>query len=309
MLMDKYLHNWLTRRFALSSNSSKTLAQRDVLVFFNREGYLYLLLLIITFIAGINYGNNLVLALCFLFASLLVLSFYLAFQQLYRLTLSCEAPQLGQVGHVLPIKFNFKPQHQQLHLHLRCEYKGQLKKITVLKSPLVVEFDTIPLQRGRYDMSRLFFCSVYPFGIIRAWSFVYPQHEVWIAPQAIEVDLSPYGFRSNQPQFQHGIEDFSHLREFQSGDALNRIAWQQYAKGRGFLVKQFEQHQQQQLDFAYADMSMPLHEGKLGQLMYLVEQAALTQSGFSLSLPSQSLAFGQGEQHVKQAKLMLAQER
>ncbi|TXJ09513.1 MAG: DUF58 domain-containing protein [Acinetobacter sp.] len=304
-MVKKYWQNWLNRRFQLLDK--KTLAQRDVLVFFSREGYLFLVLIIITFIAGVNYGNNLVLALCFLFSSLVVLSFYLAFRQLYGLTLSNEVASLGQVGQPLEIKFQFRPQAHQLHLHLRCEYEQQAKKMTVLKSPLLVQFIHLPVKRGRYPLSRLYFYSVYPFGIIRAWSLAYSQAEVWIAPQPLEVNLQHFGFAPNQEQ-QQGTEDFSHLREFQSGDALNRIAWQQYAKGRGLLVKQFEQYQKNQLHFNYKEMTASLHEEKLSQLMYLVEQADVQQSGFSLQLPSQALAFGQGEQHVQHAKRMLAQE-
>ncbi|GAA5006801.1 DUF58 domain-containing protein [Acinetobacter puyangensis] len=305
-LLKKYWQNWLSRRFQLKG--SKTLAQRDVLVFFNREGYLYLVLLLITFIAGINYGNNLVLALCFLLSSILLLSFYLAFRQLYGLNITYEVAELGQAGQPFTIKFKFVPQKNQIHLHLRCEYLQQAKKITILKSPLVVQFDHIVSKRGLYQLTPLYFYSVYPFGIIRAWSFVYPQKQVWIAPRPIEVDLTQFGFKSFLQQQQQGTEDFSHLREFQSGDALNRIAWQQYAKGRGLLVKQFEEVPHHALNFYYDQMPSSLHEEKLGQLMYLVEQAYLQQTGFNLTLPSQSLPFGMGEQHYDQARLMLAQE-
>lgn len=305
-MIKKYWQNWLSRRFQVKE--SKQLAQRDVLVFFNREGYLYLVLLIITFIAGINYGNNLVLALCFLLASILVLSFYLAFKQLYGLTVNYEVAELGQVEQALTIKFNFTPQKNQIHLHLRTEYLKQAKKITVLNSPLMVEFLEIPQQRGQYHLPRFYFYSVYPFGIIRAWSLIYPQKKVWIAPKALEFNLNQFGFNQNQQDQKQGIEDFSHLREFQQGDQLNRVAWQQLAKGRGLLVKQFEEYEQQHQHFDYVLMPAHLHEEKLSQLMFLLEQAQMQQSGFSLSLPSKDLPFGQGEQHVMLAKLMLAQE-
>lgn len=305
-MLKKQWQNWLSRRFQFKD--SKTLAQRDVLVFFNREGYLYLVLIIITFIAGINYGNNLVLALCFLLASILVLSFYLAFKQLYGLTLSLEVDELGQVGHQLIMKYHFIPASKQIHLHLRCQFLDQSKKITVLKSPLVVQFSELPSRRGLYSVPRLYFYSVYPFGIIKAWSLVYPQQKIWIAPQPIEVDLSRFGLRQHHDRQQQGTEDFSHLREFVQGDALNRVAWQQYAKGRGLLVKEFEEFEHQQLNFNYVEMPMSLHEEKLSQLMYLIQQAHDQHSAFSLKLPTQELALGLGEQHFQQAKLMLAQE-
>ena len=306
-MIKKYWNTWLFKRFQVKGDT-KQLTQRDVLVFFNPEGYLYLILVLITFIAGINYGNNLVLALCFLLSVLLILSFYLAFKQLYGLTVQYEVAELGQIQQPLTVKFNFIPQHQQIHLHLRTEYFNQAKKITVLNSPLVVEFQDVPQQRGLYVLPRLYYYSVYPFGIIKAWSFIYPQKKIWIAPKPLALNLNQFGFSQNQQDQRQGMEDFSHLREFQQGDQLNRVAWQQLAKGRGLLVKQFEEFEQQHQSFDYAQMPAHLHEEKLSQLMFLVEQAHAQQMAFAMVLPSQILPFAQGEQHVFLAKLMLAQE-
>ncbi|MFC3901657.1 Protein of unknown function DUF58 [Acinetobacter marinus] len=305
-MIKKRWQKWIGRRFQLTEQ--RTLKQNDVFVFFNREGYLFLVLLIITFIAGVNYANNLILALCFLLTGILVLSFYLAFRQLYGLTIDLEVEQLGQVAQPLTLKFQFRPAKNQIHLHLRCQFQNTAKKITVLKSPMVVQFTDTPLKRGLHRLERFHFFSVYPFGIIKAWSYVFPQREIWIAPAPLEVDLQHYGLRQQNEREQVGNEDFSHLREFQAGDALNRIAWQQYAKGRGLLVKTFEQHQHQQLDFNYTQMTLSLHEEKLSQLMYLVQQAYDQHMAFSLQLPSAQLPLGIGEQHFHQAKLMLAQE-
>ena len=96
---------WLGKRFAVEQ--SKVLQQRDIFVFFNREGYIYFMLLLLTFIAGINYANNLILAMCFLLSGILILSFYLAFLQLYGLTVSYQVPALGQVGSALVVPLNF----------------------------------------------------------------------------------------------------------------------------------------------------------------------------------------------------------
>lgn len=305
-LIKRYWHSWIRRRFKMTEKT--ILAQRDVFVFFNKEGYLYLLLLLITFIAGINYGNNLVLALCFLLASILVLSFYLAFKQLYGLSVAHETAELGQVGQALTVKFNFTPLKQHLHLHLRFEYAEQAKKVTVLSTPLTIEFQQVPQQRGRYQFERLYFYSVYPFGIIRAWSYAYLHKEMWICPEPLMVNLTQFGFNANPQDQNQGIEDFSHLRAFQQGDTLNRIAWQQLAKGRGVLVKQFEENEQQHMQFDYADMPATLHEQKLGQLMFLIQTAYEQQNPFALKLPSQQLLLGEGEQHYLDAKFMLAKE-
>ncbi|WP_243443457.1 hypothetical protein [Psychrobacter sp. JCM 18903] len=67
------LSRWFASRAPKSD--SATLNLRNVYIFFSREGTLYAVLLIITFIAGINYGNNLVLGLCFYLVSVWLISF------------------------------------------------------------------------------------------------------------------------------------------------------------------------------------------------------------------------------------------
>ncbi len=237
-IIKSYWQRCLVQRFRLVNN--KRLTHRDILIFVHREGYLYIILILITFIAGINYANNLILALCFLLISILVLSFYLAFKQLYGLKLQINAQELGQINQPLKLNYQVSPLKNYVHLHLRFEFEQQYKKISILKITEIISFTVLPKARGRYQIERLYFYSVYPFALVKAWSLAYPNTEIWIAPEAIMVNLQHYGFRSSQLRTS-GIEDFSHLREFQSGDGLNRVAWQQYAKGKGLLVKQFEQ--------------------------------------------------------------------
>ena len=75
--------NWIKTRFKFDRH--KALKQKDILVFIYQQGYLYLVLILITFIAGVNYGNNLILGFCFLISAILCISFYLTFKQLHEL--------------------------------------------------------------------------------------------------------------------------------------------------------------------------------------------------------------------------------
>ncbi len=65
--MDKTWQEWLAKRFQFSQQ--KQLSQKDVLVFIYQQGYLYLVLILITFVAGVNYANNLILGFCFLISA------------------------------------------------------------------------------------------------------------------------------------------------------------------------------------------------------------------------------------------------
>ena len=78
--MSKPWQKWLAARFQFEK--VKQLSQKDVLIFIYQQGYLYLVLILITFIAGVNYANNLILGFCFLISAILCISFYLTYANL-----------------------------------------------------------------------------------------------------------------------------------------------------------------------------------------------------------------------------------
>src|SRR5690606_40156381 len=78
-----------------SDLQQKQFSQRDILVFIYRQGYLYLILILITFIAGVNYANNLILGFCFLISAILCISFYLTFKQLHGLQIDRKSTRLN----------------------------------------------------------------------------------------------------------------------------------------------------------------------------------------------------------------------
>lgn len=88
--------SWLEQRFLWQGQ--KCLQHKDILVFLHRSGYLYVLLILITFIAGVNYANNLILGFCFLLSAVLAISFYLAYLQLKDLNVQIDCAQVSQVG-------------------------------------------------------------------------------------------------------------------------------------------------------------------------------------------------------------------
>ena len=73
------IQQWIAKRFQV--NGTKTLLQKDVLVFIYKQGFLYLILILITFIAGINYANNLILGFCFLISAILWINFWWCFKK------------------------------------------------------------------------------------------------------------------------------------------------------------------------------------------------------------------------------------
>lgn len=302
-MLGKYWQSWLSKRFQF--RKQKQLTQRDVLVFIYQQGYLYLVLILITFVAGVNYANNLILGFCFLISAVLCISFYLTFKQLHGLTIEIVADEVGQVGQDLQLHFYF---HQAItqsrYLYLKAG--EQLHKVLINQNKQHFTIPFYAAQRGKFEFPVIQIYSLYPFGLVRAWSYLYHQHSSWIAPKA---EYSSVENKHVQQQFEPDLDEFRELRSYQVGESLHAVSWKQVARGQGLYTKVFEQYQNQdnQLEIHYSHMPSQSHEEKLQLMMGLVEQCEHQQLAYSLHLPHSQLDRGTGNEQLHQAKLLLAQ--
>lgn len=300
--MKKTWQNWLAKRFQMQNE--KTLSQRDVLVFLFQQGYLYVVLIILTFIAGVNYANNLILGFCFLISAILCISFYLTFKQLHGLEINLHVQDVGQVGQPLVFTLYFKQPNEQVR-YLYVKTDDQLHQCKLTDTHYTLDLNLVPTLRGQFQFPVVQIYSVYPFGLVRAWSYLYHQRFAWIAPKSLEltVDRKLSG-RTDEPDF----DEFRELKKFQLGDSLQAVSWKQAARGQGLYVKVFEQQEnEQQLDIHYEHMPSTAHEEKLQMMMGIVEQCEQLKVSYQLVLPNISLARDVGEQQFEQAKKALAQ--
>lgn len=300
--LKQQVSQWIAKRFQV--DSVKTLLQKDVLVFIYKQGFLYLVLILITFIAGINYGNNLILGFCFLLSAILCISFYLTFKQLHDLKIEIVMPEVGQVNQPSIIKLMLK-QHDKTVRYLRIQSSQQEQMIYVNQVQQTIELPVLPQQRGLYEFGVIKVYSTYPLGLVRAWTYLYPKQKIWIAPKAHDWQKE----HKNQPTSAHdSLDEFKELRAFREGDSYQNVAWKQVARGQGFFIKMFEaQANHQHLEIDYQQIPALGHEEKLSFMMGLVEQCEQLGDDYALILPHARLESGQGYSQLIQAKLLLAQ--
>lgn len=294
--------NWLAKRFKFTQE--KQLRQNDVLVFIYQQGYLFLVLILITFIAGVNYANNLILGFCFLISAVLCISFYLTFKQLYGLKIDVSCAEVGQAGEAVHLDLYFsQPQKQARYLWIQAGEQLHKMRMTELKQACRISF--LAAQRGQFHYPNIQIFSVYPFGLVRAWTYLYLQQISWIAPQA---KMAAAENKYHQQSFEQDLDEFRELRGYKPGDSLQAVSWKQAARGQGLHVKVFEQHQEQHhVEIYYERMPSAAHEEKLSLMMGLVEQCEQLQCAYALHLPNAQLPSGAGGQQLLQAKLLLAQ--
>ena len=302
-MIKSQIQQWLAKRFQLTS--VKQLKQRDILIFIYRQGYLYVVLILITFIAGINYANNLILAFCFLISALLYISFYVTFKQLHELEIEFIFPEVGRVDEIFHVQVHFKQaiaRPRYLYVKVSDEVHPLFFAGTHLKTQLSFQGHV----RGAMQLPAIQLYSTYPLGLVRAWSYFYITHPVWIAPQPqyFHHDLGAVSSLGEPDQ-----DEFRELRNYQWGDSLHAVSWKHAARGQGLYIKQFEdQKDADVLTIDYAYMPSPVHEEKLSLMMGLVDECEQHQRPYRMVLNQHALEPSVGTAQYVKAQLLLAQE-
>lgn len=336
MLRQRFV-KWLHLRFRYTG--IRTLKQNQVLVFLYQQGFLYLILILITFIAGINYANNLILGFCFLISAVLCISFYLSFKQLHGVTLHVVVDEVGRVNDAFTVKIilqqqnatpkflNFKVSEADYsepdiqndfkmgELQLNSSKQQQIKKIrnndehiqSVLfaEKQQIVELKLMLNRRGAFQIPAIQIYSTYPLGLVRAWTYIYLTETYWVAPKAKALALNfHHSSNTGEPDY----DEFKELRNFKLGDSLQSISWKQASRGQGLFVKQFEDLvDAHAVHIDYAKMPSADHEEKLSFMMELVDQCEYALTPYSIILPHAQTENSVGSQHYSHIKMLLAQ--
>ncbi|WP_367111409.1 hypothetical protein [uncultured Psychrobacter sp.] len=337
------LSRWFAKRAPKSD--SATLNLRNVYIFFCREGLLFAVLLMITFIAGINYGNNLVLGLCFYLISVWLISFHVTFLQISGLQVQLLEVTMTEVGspvwvtlqvrsesrqprrqlllgfeqHQLdkPIDHDRKFKRKRKHKRLSNDPKLQVL-LARLHGEQIIRLPIVAYRRGQLELPRLKVSTVYPLGIMRAWSYVYFARTAWVYPQPLAFDRQTRHVAANLKdmptalqynQHRQGQDDFERLDSYIEGESLARVSWAHVARGQGMLTKHFADPIGHEQSLNYADMPAVHHEQKLAQLAYGATLLGRSGVPFTMQLPNESPAesvIGQGEDFVQSCLLRLA---
>ncbi|MGO1376751.1 MAG: hypothetical protein ACTH5M_10480 [Psychrobacter sp.] len=319
------LSRWFASRAPKSD--SATLNLRNVYIFFSREGMLFLVLLVITFIAGINYGNNLVLGLCFYLISVWLISFHVTFAHISGLKLQLLEVAMVEAGDLAWVTLQLHSESRQPRRQLLFDFESldnQKKNradgqhavlVTRLKGEQIIRLPVQTNARGQLELPRLKIKTVYPLGIMQAWSYVYFSRTAWVYPKPEAFDWqAQYAVASVEDlpiggQYRQGQDDFERLDNYVEGESLARVSWRHVARGQGMLTKHFADPVGHEQTLDYADMPAAQHEQKLAQLAYGAVTLGQLGVPFNMRLPNDmpsTAMMGEGDVFAQACLLRLA---
>ncbi|WP_346836975.1 DUF58 domain-containing protein [Microbulbifer sp. SAOS-129_SWC] len=300
---------WLQRRAPAARRV--TLDHSRLFILPTRAGLAFLMVVIILWLLGTNYENNLVFALTFLLVSLFAVLPVHTFANLSGLQLRlCEVRpvfagdyaeallRVGRPGNRIRERIEiFWPPEQGAWLDLVDRGEEEVR----VALPVV--------RRGRVRAPRLRVQSRFPLGLFRCWSRVDLDVEFLVYPQPKSAGPLPLGAATadgESVQKRAGGDDFAGLATYRPGDSPRHLAWKQYAGGRDLYSKRYESGVDTRLWLDWDLLAGRDVETRLCNLCHWALQAEREQSAYGLRLPGTVIQPALGPDHLRRVLTALA---
>ncbi len=283
------------------------LTQRRVYVLPTRAGVLYAVSLLVMLLGAINYNLSLGYALVFLLGGLGIATILHTFRNLAGLTLNIGTPKPVFAGDVAHFPIILHNPDTRLRSLLRLFLPEQAAVVTDLaandRTRLMLPQPAT--RRGWLSLPRITLETVWPLGLVRAWSYAAPDCACLIYPRPADaVPPAPTfgGMAGGRLASDTGDEDFAGLRRHQPSDPPYHIAWKAAARQDSHAPLQTKQFagsaaQSLWLDWAMLPPGMD-GETRLAILARWVLDAESDGLAWGLRLPGKEIAQGHGPDHV-----------
>jgi uncharacterized protein (DUF58 family) len=302
--------SWIRRRQGPDRDPVE-LTRHRLYILPTRLGLAYAAMLFAMLLGGMNYNNNLGLALTFLLVSLGFVTMHHCHGTLRGLTLRLLATDSAFVGQA--VKFRLLAENASAVARPRIELSvdGAVTSIVDVPAGASAEAEiAIPAaRRGRVALSRFEVATRHPLGLFRAWAVVHADYSAVAWPKPAQrsrlppsVETDTGGAQDRSP----GEADFAGLRPYQAGDSLHRIAWKAYARGLGLHTKQYAGTDVVSHVFDWDSLLGLDTEERLSQLCRWVLDADDRDEAYGLRLPGRLIDANVGSAHRSRCLSALA---
>jgi uncharacterized protein (DUF58 family) len=304
-----YFQRWAAKR---SPRASQVVLQhRTIYVFPGKQGLAFLFTILLIWLLGTNYQNNLILGLSFFLTSVMLVSVIHAFKNLLGLTFTPDATKHSAVGEAAQFDIILNSAYRTDHygLLLAMDDAEPVSVDLIAGQTSQVHLTNVAKRRGWMKLPRIVLKSYYPFGLIRAWAYIELNHRALIFPRSIACDKPPLGAGEgadgNYLSAQRG-DEFQGFQTYQPGSPISQVAWKQYARGAGMHLKDYRAYQSQHYWLDWHVMDVRDTELALSNLCYWVNYFADNNLEFGLRLPNVTINIGAGDVHRLNALTALA---
>lgn len=306
----KRLFHWIDRRQPPAKRHF--LHRRNLYIFPSLTGFAYLFLVIIIWLLGTNYQNNLILALAYMQISIFVLTILNTYNNMAGLSVEFVGADEGFVGEKLGFRMVFSSNNRRGAHYISAQWLDC--------QPVILDFEpggehvesvyADARERGWLRPRRLLLKSAFPMGLLRCWTWLNFDADTLVYPIPLSGGHSPDAVSGNEDEGQimrlSRGDEFVGFRAYKPGDSPRHIAWKQYARGRGLWSKEYGTPATSRTWLQWSDFFRGDVELALSQMCYWVEKLTEQQSAFGMSLPGVEIASDTGDEHRRRALRALA---
>lgn len=279
-----------------------SLQHKNIYVLPSKLGMQFLLIALLNFVMGINYQNNLILAMAYLMVVILVFSILTGYKNMrglsvkYLFALNSYAPKSPYARYQLQSTSS----SQQVKLMISGSESETISLDDSDKKTIEIALNCT--KRGVYGLEKAKIISHFPFGLVSVWSYIQPSDVIYVYPtpksaENLDIELhEELNDAGDNAQSRTGSDEFYQLTPFIIGSALNKVSWKHYAKTQQLLSKEFTSDTTQELALNF-NMLCGNTEYRLSQLCFLVNQLTEQQIAFSLTLPKKKISKASGDVH------------
>lgn len=306
------LTDFISRR--LSNKKARAahivLSQNNIYIFPSTAGMVFVVLLITLLVTAINYQNSLIYLLTFLLGAMFFISIWLCFLNLRGLEVCTDEASdvfegdklnfsvtLLQASKSAPaISYGLDP----ANLTEAFIERGVKKCVSILQPAR---------SRGCYQLDRLYLSTLFPFGLIRAWTWLKTESSVFVYPAPYTPVYAPGAGQTGAASHASQVtqENSGDLKNYAPGDPLARIAWKQFAARDELYIRAYDASTgevDQWVDWlAYAASNI---EQRLGMMCSDILRLGRERKRFGLRLPNLEIVQGSGLVHEKHCLRALA---
>ncbi|MBR8844816.1 DUF58 domain-containing protein [Pseudoalteromonas sp. M8] len=279
------------------------LSHNNIYILPSKDGGFFIAVALLNFVLGINYQNNLILAVSYIMAVMMIAALFLGFFNLNNTNVRYLGSNANFSPYSSSIRLSISSSAEIQSLRLSSEYNQTTTHISEVSDEKILELSAPELPRGVYDTGVIKILSYFPFGLIRTWSYIKPNDTFYVYPTPLPVVDTEFSFgsasnTSQSIQQKERSVEFDHLSQYQKGMSLSRVSWKHYAKTEQMLIKQNapESADLHRIIFDYSKLSGSKEE-RLSKLCTMVLDADKQQTSYALLLQQNRIPFGQGETH------------
>ena len=270
----------------------------------NRYGFLAISLFIVFSLVAATYSNNLLFLLAFAHVSFLLVSILQTARNLRYLEISSVQIPSGFPGEQVSVNIVLQQKSKSVKtgLFLQCEKSEKLIPEFLAQDQKIVTLELeLPQKRGEHILRRLRLSTESPYGLFYGWLYFKVSTPHFVYPQ-------PIGHPLPQTQQSQGHDEFSGLKQYQSGDSPQRISWKHSSKTDQLLIKEFKDASTPTYLLNWEDCPQTNDEERLQQLARWIVDCESSQNTYKLQLPNSftESSFDRGYTQFHQSLLTLA---